>query len=287
MPNLRIHTGEIVSAIQSLEDYFREGGVSIIQAAFAHSYFVHPDKVRAKTPYYLNRARYSSTHYPGLRKGDDAIWLADGRKVKLDDNQYAQSAWEGYTGRRIVRGSGYGLRHIWGNPWNPDAFTAGWNFCYMPFWAGMLTEKQHMHLELEKAFRQASWDLYFKDNPVCQPPDFVNNPNVDLDSILDWQPILILDKEAQTTYARSNSKNNEPIGRSDVFERVKEIRSQGNRSWRNIRKGVRALQGKSHEPFGTDNVASSSKSVVGKICRETGLTCAQFEALLDERGLGT
>ena len=48
MPNARIHNGDIVSAIQSLEDYFRDGGVSIIQAAFAHSYFVHPDEVRMK-----------------------------------------------------------------------------------------------------------------------------------------------------------------------------------------------------------------------------------------------
>ena len=24
------------------------------------------------------------------------------------------------------------VRHIWGEPWNPDASTAGWNLCYMP-----------------------------------------------------------------------------------------------------------------------------------------------------------
>ena len=34
----------------------------------------------------------------------------------------------------------------------------------MPFWAGMLTEEQHPHPELERAIRQASWDLYFRDN---------------------------------------------------------------------------------------------------------------------------
>ena len=59
-----------------------------------------------------------------------------------------------------------------GHPWNPDAFTAGWNLCYMPFWAGMLTEDQHPLPELQLAIKQASWDLYFQDNQVCEPPDF-------------------------------------------------------------------------------------------------------------------
>ena len=49
----------------------------------------------------------------------------------LGDNAYAQYAWQKYTGRPIERRSGFGVRHIWGNPWNPDAFTAGWNLCYI------------------------------------------------------------------------------------------------------------------------------------------------------------
>lgn len=50
-----------------------------------------------------------------------------GREVKLGDNAKAYQAWAHYTGRRIERASGYGVRHVWGHPWNPDAFTAGWN----------------------------------------------------------------------------------------------------------------------------------------------------------------
>ena len=141
MPDLRICSDSLVSPIDSLGYYFRKGGVSIIQAAFAHTYFVHPDKVRTRTPYYPNRARYSNQHYPGLVKGNHATFSGDGREVILDDNQFAQNAWAVYTGHQLARGSGYGLRHIWGHPWNPDMFTAGWNFCYMPFWAGMLTEQ--------------------------------------------------------------------------------------------------------------------------------------------------
>ena len=115
-----------------------------------------------------------------------------GREVKLGDNAKAQQAWARYTGRQIKRASGYGVRHVWGHPWDPDAFTAGWNLCYMPYWAGMLTERQHAHPELEKAVRQAAWDLYFGGDPVSAPPGFVTDPGVDLDAMLDGQPILLL-----------------------------------------------------------------------------------------------
>ena len=95
---LQIHTGELAPPVRSLEDYFREGGVSIIQAAFQHSYFVHPDAVRAKTPYFPERARRSREHYPGLEKGKQAIWPGNGREVRLDDNQHAQMAWKSIRG---------------------------------------------------------------------------------------------------------------------------------------------------------------------------------------------
>lgn len=194
MTKLRIFTDSLVSPIESLEHYFRKGGGSIIQASFEHTYFVHPDKVRDKTLYYPYRARRSKRYYPGKDKGQSTTWPGNGRRVILDDNQYAQRAWTQYTGHPLARGSGYGLRHIWGHTYNPDMFTAGWNLCYMPFWAGMLTEDQHPHPKLRMAIQQASWDLYFRNNPVCQPPECVQNPGADLDLILEGQPILILDR---------------------------------------------------------------------------------------------
>ena len=286
-PTLGIALGISISAIESLENYFRDGGVSIVQAAFAHTYFVHPDRVKERTPYYPDRARFSRRLYPGLGKGSSVKWPGDGREVQLDDNQYAQNAWERYTGHPIARGSGYGLRHIWGNPWNPNAFTAGWNFCYMPFWAGMLTESQHPHPKLEEAIRQASWDLYFRDNPVCQPPEFVENPGLDLDSVLAGQPILLLHRNSSSdsTQSRSRRPNVANSYESD-FEHVKAIRAETHQSWINIRKASRSLQGKDHEAFGTRNVENSAKSCVRKIHRETGLSFAQIETLLDRHGLG-
>ena len=153
------------------------------------------------------RARRSREHYPGIDKGQKAIWTAgDGREIILDDNSRAQMAWERYTSSRLARRSGYGVRHIWGNTHNPEAFTAGWNLCYMPFWAGMLTEDQHPHPDLQLAIRQASWDLFFSDTPVCDPPDFVSDPGLDLDMVLDGNPLLILSRESSGTARQSSSR---------------------------------------------------------------------------------
>ena len=190
MAGIQIHDGGICSPVEALERYLDKGGTTIVQAAFEHSYFVHPDEVRQNTPLYPDRARLSREYYPKCDRGDRGTWK--GREVRLSDNSVAQRAWARYSGRSIERGSGYGVRHVWGHPWDPDAFTAGWNLCYMPFWAGMLTEQQHPHPELEAAIRQAAWDVFFRHDPVCAPPDFVTNPGIDLEALLRGQSILVL-----------------------------------------------------------------------------------------------
>ena len=151
-----------------------------------------------QTPLFPERGRRSREHYPGIEKGQTTTWkVGDGREIILDDNSRAQVAWERYTGHGLARRSGYGVRHIWGNTHNPDAFTAGWNLCYMPFWAGMLTEDQHPHPEIQTAIRQASWDLYFSVNPVCEVPDFVSDPGIDLAVLLDGTPLMVLYQESR------------------------------------------------------------------------------------------
>ena len=281
MTRTHIYTGDLVSPIQSLDGYLQKGGVTIIQAAFEHSFFAHPNNVRGETPRFPDRARYSRKHYPGLNKGDRTTWK--GRDVRLDDNSSAQRAWVAYSARRLERQSGYSVRHVWGHPWNPDAFTAGWNLCYMPFWAGMLTEDQHRHPELEQAIRQAAWDLYFREKPVCAPPDFVQDPGLDLESILGEQPLLILAGETTATTPSALSPDS---SNAEIVARVKEIRIERHQSWSNIRKAARALQGKGHKPFGTPNVEASAKSGVRRILRETALSPAQLEDLLIRERLG-
>ena len=83
---LQLHDGELTHPVTALESYFQAAGVTIIQAAFTHSYFIHPDSVREKTPYFPERARFSRQHYPGVSKGHAAVWLGDGREVLIDDN---------------------------------------------------------------------------------------------------------------------------------------------------------------------------------------------------------
>ncbi len=296
---LQIHQGDLSHPVGVLEEYFLKAGTSVIRAAFAHSYFIHPDDVRKRTPYLAERARLSRTHYPGAAKGQRAIWEGDGREVIVDDNQHAQLAWERYTGRGLLRGTGYSIRHIWGRPWDPDYFTAGWNLCYMPFWAGMLTERQHLHEELELAIRQASWDLYFRTDPVCPPPVEVDDPGFDLGSLLGGQPILILGREGvpqtlgspddgsatslsvPTRTIRTGGRNSGHVASSgDMPGPIRAIKSQTHQSWSNIWRAVRELQGLDHQPFVTANVENSSKSCVRRIQRETGLTLPQLEAHL-------
>ena len=286
MVDWQVHTSDLVSPIRSLEFYFQNGGASIIRAAFAHTYFVHPDRVRERTPYYPDRVRRSKEHYPGLDKSHITTWPGDGRKVRLDVNQRAQMAWEKYTGSHLQRSSGYGVRHIWGEPWNPDAFTAGWNLCYMPYWAGMLTEEQHQHPKLKKAIRQASWELYFRSNPVCEPPDFVEDPGLNIEAALEGQPLRVLMHTRSAGDARSSGQTTtltedvEYLDDEQIVERVKRIRKEARQSWSNISKAVRSLQRKPHDPFGTRKVEASAKSCVRRICDETRLTFAELESLL-------
>ena len=287
----QLHHRELTHPVTVLEEYFRRAGVTVIQAAFAHSYFIHPDSVRSKTPYFPNRARFSRRRYPGAIKGQRAVWAVDGREIMVDDNQHAQLAWARYTGRGLSRGTGYSVRHIWGHPWDPDAFTAGWNLCYMPFWAGMLTEGQHPHEKLELAVRQASWDLYFRNKRVCEPPDFVEDPGLDLPSLMAGQPVLILERETRSDTQRpklsvpvKHNRSNPMAARGDIPEEMRAIRSQAHQSWSNILKAARSLQGLDHEPFGTHNVENSAKSCVRKIHREVGLTYAEIESLLNGKG---
>ena len=286
-PNLKVVSDILLTAIEALEVLLRDGGVSIIQAAFDHTYFVHPDKVRDRPVYSPDRARTSSQHYHGLNQGSLAKWPGDGRKVKLDSNHAPQNAWTRYTGQEIIRGSGYSIRHIWGEPWNPDAFTAGWNFCYTPSWAGDMTESQHPHPELQMAIRQASWELYFRNNPVCDPPDFVADPGMDLAALLGGQPILVMRRESPSSSPHQRSTDSE--GQSsyeNVFEHIKDIRRRTGGSWVGIRRASRLLQGKTYRSFDSKNSEAKAKYCARRIYSETDLPFADIEVILDEHGLG-
>ena len=265
---------ELPDPIETLESLLGNADTSVVEAAFNNSFFVHPDVVRERTHWYPNSVRHSKTHYPGRKKGETACWK--GKTVKLDVNSRAQEAWVKYTGR-LIRKSGYGVRHIWGHPWDPDAFTAGWNLCYMPFWVGMLTEDQHPHVDLQQAIKQASWCLFFADNPVCEPPPFVHDPKFDLAGALRGQSVQVLRKgERVNSGAVSGSKEIEKI--------IRKIRSERNESWTNLQKAVRSLLGLRHDPFGTKNVENKSKSNIRIMSRQSGVELRELMGILDSMG---
>ena len=275
---VRVFSGDLPSPIETLERHLLDGGVSLVQAVFENTFFPDPDAVRNRSPYFPGHARRSREHYPGLDIGAAALW--EGLAVKLGSNGRAQMAWEKYSGRSIQRGSGYGVRHIWGHPWDPNAFTAGWNLAYMPFWAGMLTEDQHPHPLVQLAVKRAGWDLYFRSDPVCTPPSFVANPGLDLDDVLGEQPLLIAAPPMRVAAGRPS----EPVDLSGLSsaDAVIAIRRKVGNSWSNLRKAVRALQGRDYEPFGTPNVEANSKSHVRRIIRETGLDLTELAELIEQ-----
>ena len=68
------------------------------------------------------------------------------------------------------------------------------------------------------------------------------------------------------------------------YDTASHIRRITNRSWVNLHAAARALQGKSHAPFGTAGVERSSKSVVGRIRSEAGLSLAEIEVWAERQG---
>jgi hypothetical protein len=260
--------------VDVLLELLRVAGLMPEEAVLSYSFFIDPEAVRQKSPYFPDCARKSRAHYPNVDRGGRAVWKE--REVRIGDNARAQMAWAKYTGRAVHRGSGYGVRHIWGHPWDPDVFTAGWNLCYMPFWLGMLTEDQHPLPAVVTLLQQVSWDLYFSHEPVCAPPSFVINPGVDLSELTSRFPVQFLKPKSGGLRPRRTPP---PTG-NRVDDTIRAIRAKRSASWSNLIKAAKALLEKEHEPFGTTNVEATSKSVVRLIARETGLSLEDIERAL-------
>lgn len=97
---VHVHKEELPAPISTLERYLRDGGRTLLQAVFENTFFVSPQVVRSRTPYYP---------------------------------------------------------------------------------------------EIQQAIKQASWDLFFRNDPVCEVPMFVQDPGMNLKKMLEGTPLLILE----------------------------------------------------------------------------------------------
>ena len=277
LPETRLHDGGLVSPVESLERYFRD-----------RRYDNPPGGVRAflLRPPGQGPAEYAAVPGPGETQPGALPQARQGCSRHLAGaGSQARRQLEGPTGLgalyRTPDRARFRLRRSprLGTPLGSGrVHRPGWNLCYMPFWAGMLTERQHPHPELEMAVRQAAWDLYFRADPVCDPPDFVTDPGIDLDALLDGQPILLLLGGNAPTGRRSLHAD---ASGDEIDAHIREVRKITNQNWSNLRKAVLSLQGKPHEPFGTGNVESTAQSVVRRIGRETGVDLAGLEERLN------
>jgi hypothetical protein len=171
------HAGALPDPVLTLERYFAEGGTSLARAVFREFVLRRSGRRPYTDAYFPGYARASRQHYGNLHARDHAVW---------EGSPFASTRQQGADGLAAVHRQSplpwKGVRppQIWGHPRDPTAFTAGWNLAYMAHWAGMLTESQHPHALIQKAVRQARWELNFRENPVCTPPSFVFEPGMDL-----------------------------------------------------------------------------------------------------------
>jgi hypothetical protein len=92
-----------------------------------------------------------------------------------------------------------------------------------------------------------------------------------------------VDKTATTTDSLLNRRPGaEVVMPTDPAGRILAIRKASNASWSNIRKALAAMSGSAHEPFGSANVESTSKSVVRRMLRETGLGVEQLSPIVEQ-----
>ena len=168
-----------------------------------------------QTPLFPERARRSREHYPRIDKGQTTTW--EGRRrteIILDDNSRAQMAWERYTGEQTGPAVGYGVDISGETPTTPMRSPLAGNLCYMPFWAGMLTEDQHPLPELQTAIRQLRGISIFLSPQCARAPTSWSDPGIDLPALLDGTPLMVLYRDSKGAAPETApQRQREPRGR--------------------------------------------------------------------------
>ena len=127
-----------------------------------------------------------------------------------------------------------------------------------------------------------SFDLYFRERPVCARPEYVRDPGMDLAALIALNPVRLL-RPATAAKQRQPLPAASGIEPSTAMQKVIEIRKQRSQSWLNLRKAACALQDQPHEPFGIPNVEANAKSVVRAMMRESRLTIVELAAIFERQ----
>lgn len=129
----------------------RAGFETMLHAVAAHTVFLAPNTV-AQTH---GKALFRLVRDP-TRRGEIAA-LSDGTQVMFDDNTGPTLAFLWAAQR--TKGPDVQFNHVWGDPRNPNTYTALWNLCATPAFLAKTTDGSN-HPEVVNLLRYRAFDLY-------------------------------------------------------------------------------------------------------------------------------
>jgi len=129
----------------------RAGFDTVLHGVAAHTVFLHPDTVDQSK----GRALFRLARDP-TRRGT-IYTLPDGRSVMYDDNTGPTLAFLWAAQR--AKGRDVQFNHVWGDPRNPDTYTALWNLCATPAFLAKTTDGSN-HPEVVRLLRYRAFDLF-------------------------------------------------------------------------------------------------------------------------------
>lgn len=129
----------------------RAGYASVVSAVATHTLFLHPDTVAQAA----GQAIFPVVRDPTRRGVFDES--DGGRRIMYDDNITPTRCFLWAARRR--RGPDVQYNHVWGDPKNPETYTALWNLCVTPAFLAKTTDGSN-HPEVLDALRYRVVDLY-------------------------------------------------------------------------------------------------------------------------------
>lgn len=142
----------VMDGVASLHDTLERAGYgSILEAVCRHTRFLHPRTVEQTGGQPL---------FPVIRNPNrrgEIVSLEDGRQVMFDDNTTPTLAFLWAAARS--KGRDVQCNHLWGDPRNPDTYTALWNLCVTPAFLAKTTDGSN-HPTVLAALRYRAADLY-------------------------------------------------------------------------------------------------------------------------------